>query len=273
MLRTWFFPDDYLADIEQLIRIRLTAEGKAQPKTLPAADVLVMAQAVGLWAQKLIERYGSVDAWLKQWQNGPARGVDVEHLAETFAEVLRGQHLTNAQPSEPTTKPGAIPQTWARIQDLYNEKKPATWPAMSRRLKLGQMATRLEEGIAHAGSIAEFLSLFESALLKVPEFYRGEYVNKGGRKRPATDCLLCLLSADKNHKELGVGGWRMFEWADLIEAGQANSQAAWRHPAEEFCKWTGTAWTHRGPFFALSEVEQQQKKRELIEAGYAPADS
>ncbi len=283
MSRSWFFPDDYLAEMEVLVRLRYRMSNKPQPRKVSMGEVLVQAQAVGLWTQGLIERHGGIDQWLKQWQDGPAKGMNIEDpcakLSLQMAEASETGDLSklvefkSADTSEPTPTAGAIPETWGRIQELYNDKKPTSWPPIAKRLKVAQMSTRLAEGIEHAGGIAKFLSLFESALLKVPEFYRTQYVNKGSRKRPATDCLLCLLSSDKNHKELGVAGWRMFEWADLIGADQPTKQTAWRHPAEEFCKWTGTTWTHRGPFFELDELEQQQKKRDLIEAGFAPADS
>ena len=62
----------------------------------------------------------------------------------------------------------------------------------------------------------------------------------------------------------------MFEWCDLIDAGEAPKPDQ-RHPAEEFLSWTGTRWTYRRP--ELDDEFLEEQRQLLIAAGLGPADT
>ena len=276
--RSWFFPDCYLREMELLCRELRRTKGEPIPETIPLAEVLVMAQAFGAWKQGQVEKAGGIAAWLRgERLNGRGR---VEQRHKSYRKALDFVSAEEADHDEPevTADPAAeaeaanakeLAKVWSQLQDIYAEHAPKTWPQLVRRSKLGKMGTRLQEGIDHAGGVDEFLALVASALKKVPDFYRETYVRKGARLRPVTDCILCLLSGDKHHKDLGVSGWRMFEWADLMDAGEVTKPGL-RHPSEEFLCWTGTRWTYRRP--DLDDDTLELHRQRLIDANLGPKD-
>lgn len=272
--RSWFFPDDYLREMEALCRELRETKGEPVPASIPLAEVLIMAQAFGAWKQGQVEKSGGIAAWLRgERRNGQGR---VEQRAKAYRKAL--DHVASEdvdhvepEPEVQTEKPKSdLSDVWSKLQDLYQDKAPSTWPQLVRRSKIGKMSSRLQEGIDHAGGVDEFLAVFECALAKVPDFYREQYVRKGARLRPVMDCILCLLSGDKNHKELGVAGWRMFEWCDLMDASPEPKRPGLRHPAEEYVYWSGTRWTYRRPDLDDQFLEEQREL--LIEAGLGPRD-
>lgn len=286
MSDSWFFPDSYLAEMEALVAAMYVVEGKTKKPDIK--EVLLMAQAFGIYMRGQTEKAGSIQHFLKGIRKKGGEVIARTELPnKRYYEFLRfvaeqKKLVEDAEFAgvEPTTKTGTPePETpkapdlaavWEQIVDAYQEHAPKTWPQIVRRPKLAKMGARLQEGISYAGSAEEFVALYISALKKTPEFYRDQYVRKGAHLRPVSDCLQCLLSADKHHKELGVAGWRMFEWSDLIDAGEAPTPGT-RHPSEEFVSWTGTRWSHRDPFMADEEMDKH--KAVLIAAGLAPASA
>lgn len=286
-MKSWFFPDYYLREIEELITA--IAETKGEKPNLALANVLIHAQAVGVYLGKQVERAGGRGPFLKGRRTKGGREVGrretpnkaffwalrdiAEAVADGVLDPASGEVEQPAQPEpeaqEDTTKT-ELAETWELLIDAYQEHAPAAWPQMSRRPKLAKMGSRVQEGISYAGGRDEFVALFASALSKVPQFYLETYVRKGGKLRPAIDCALCLLSADRNHKELGVAGWRMFEWAELIDAGE-KPKAVCAHPSEEFVAWTGTRWTYRRPM--ESDEILNHHRQVLVSAGLAPPDA
>ena len=271
MQTSWFFPDEYLREMEALVAAIYQVEGKSKKPDIK--DVLLMAQAFGVYFRGQVDKAGGVQQFLRGVRKigGEPMGR-VELPNKRYYEFLRFV-MQNDQQVEQERELEAVPdlaKVWNQLLDAYQANAPKDWPEMIRRPKLAKMGARVREGVDHAGGADEFVALFTSALSKVPDFYRNTYVRKGGKLRPALDCLLCLLSGDKNHKELGVAGWRMFEWADLIEAGAAPA-AGLRHQSEEFISWTGTRWSYKDPFMADEKIEEH--KAALIAAGLAPATS
>ncbi len=280
---SWFFPDSYLREMEALVAAMYSVEGKAKRPDIK--DVLLMAQAVGVYLHGQVDKAGSIQAFLRgiRKEGGPSIGR-VELPNKRYYDFLRFAASTVTAADELDEIPGASDQqieetvdikpsdlakVWDQILDVYTENAPSTWPQMVRRPKLAKMGTRLQEGISHAGGSEEFVALFASALVKMPDFYRNTYVRMGSNLRPMLDCILCLLSADKNHRELGVSGWRMFEWADLMDAGAAPAPGV-RHSSEEFLSWTGTRWSYRRP--DLDDEILEEHRKILIDAGLGPAD-
>lgn len=273
MKDSWFFPDEYLREMEALVAAIYQVEGKSKKPDIK--DVLLMAQAFGVYFRGQVEKAGGVQQFLKGVRKvgGQAMGrteLPNKRYYEFLRFVMQSDRQVEDVPEDQEIETVDLAKVWEQLLDAYQEHAPKDWPAMVRRPKLAKMGTRVQEGIDHAGGVEEFVALFSSSLTKVPDFYRNTYVRKGGKLRPALDCLLCLLSGDKNHKELGVAGWRMFEWADLIEAAAAPAPGT-RHPSEEFISWTGTRWSYRDPFMADEEIEAH--KAALIAAGLGPAGS
>jgi len=284
MSESWFFPDSYLREMEALVSAMYVVEGKS--KKPDVKDVLLMAQAFGVYMRGQVEKAGSIQNFLKgiRKKGGPAMGrtelpnkryfeflTFVAQQAEAVEQAIEDDVEPVIEEREPVVEEKTdLSDVWAQLLDAYQEHAPKTWPQLVRKPKLAKMGTRLQEGIDYAGGADEFVALFASALAKVPEFYRNTYVRKGAGLRPVMDCLLCLLSGDKNHRELGVAGWRMFEWADTLDAGEVMAPGI-QHPSEEFLHWTGTRWTYKRP--DLSDEILEQHKANLIAAGLGPADS
>lgn len=279
----WFFPDTYLREMEALVAAIYQVEGKT--KQPDVKDVLLMAQAFGVYMKGQVDKAGSISSFLKgiRTENGPVI-ARTELPNKRYYEFLRYVASVTTAADELEEIPTATEQqvevkvetestdlakVWDRLLDAYAENAPSTWPQIVRRPKLAKMGTRIQEGIAHAGGADQLVALFASALRKTPDFYRNTYIRKGANLRPVLDCILCLLSGDKNHKDLGVAGWRMFEWADLMDAGEAPKPGL-RHPSEEFLSWTGTRWTYRRP--DLSDEILEEHRQALIDAGLGPAD-
>ena len=289
MSESWFFPDSYLAEMEALVSAIYEVEGKAKKPDIK--DVLLMAQAFGVYFRGQTERAGSIQNFLKgiRKEGGP-RIARTEMPNKRYYEFLTyvSQQAKLVEEIEfavkPTTKVGQpepvekkeepkganLSAVWSKMQDLYQENAPKTWPQLIRRSKLAKMGTKLQEGIDYAGGVDQFLGAFASALNKVPEFYRNQYPRQGAGLRPPSDCILCLISGDKNHRELGVSGWRMFEWADSLDAAEVMAPGI-QHPSEEFLHWTGTRWSYKRP--ELDDEILDQHKANLIAAGRGPADS
>ena len=270
--KSWFFPDCYLREMEELCVELRKANGQSVPDSIAISEVLVMAQAFGAWKQGQVEKAGGISAWLKgerAFGHGRVEQRNKHYFkALSFVSKLEVDHVE--QEPEVEEKSTDLPAVWEKFQEIYKQHAPSTWPQLVRKLGIAKMQTRLQEGIAHAGGADEFLALAASALAKVPDFYRNTYIRKGANLRPAADCILCLLSGDKNHKELGVAGWRMFEWADLMDASEA-AKPDQRHPAEEYLSWTGTRWTYRRP--DLDDAFLEEQRQLLIDAGLGPADT
>ena len=242
--------------MEALVSAIYKVEGKAKRPDIK--DVLLMAQAHGVYMRGQTEKSGSIQNYLRgvRKPNGPRIGR-TELPNKRYFEFLT-YVATQCSPSEdaepaaidPTTKtvtPAEAPTLgaiWSKLQDIYQKDAPKTWPQLVRRSRLAKMGTRLQEGIDFAGGVDEFLGTFESALNKVPDFYRNQYPRQGAGLRPVSDCILCLISADKHHKELGVSGWRMFGWADSLDAADVMAPGI-QHPSEEFLHWTGTRWSYK----------------------------
>lgn len=269
--KAWFFPDSYLREMEELTRALYRVEGKRKEPDIK--DVLLMAQAFGVYMKGQVEKAGGISNFLKGVREAGCRPVGrTEQRQHRYYEMLKFIDDGDFGGEELEEESGPdLSQVWQMLQDAYQEHAPKGWPQLVRRSKLGKMGTRLQEGVDHAGGVEEFVALFASALRKMPEFYQSTYVRKGDKLRPVTDCILCLLSADKNHKELGTAGWRMFEWADLMEAAPVVEQPKHRHPAEEFLSWTGTRWSYRRP--DLDDAFLEEQRQLLIAAGFGPADS
>jgi hypothetical protein len=288
MADSWFFPDSYLEEMEALVSAIYKVEGKVKKPDIK--DVLLMAQAFGVYFRGQTERAGSIQNFLKgiRKDGGPCIGrteMPNKRYYEFLTYVSRQAKLVDdaefagIDPTAETVTPEPVieePQgvdlaaVWSQLQDAYQENAPKTWPQLVRRSKLAKMGTRLQEGIDFAGGVDEFLGAFMSALKKTPEWYRNSYVRKGAGLRPVTDCILCLLSADSKHRDLGVSGWRMFEWADSLDAAEVMAPGV-QHPSEEFLHWTGTRWSYKRP--DLSDDILDQHKANLIAAGLGPADS
>lgn len=283
----WFFPDSYLREMEALVAAIYQVEGKT--KQPDVKDVLLMAQAFGVYMRGQVDKAGSIQSFLKgvRKEGGPAIGrtelpnkryyeflryvSTITTAVDEVGEIPKAAEEQVEAKIEVKVETGAtdLAKVWDQLLDAYTENAPSTWPQMVRRPKLAKMGNRIQEGITHAGGADQFVALFASALRKTPDFYRNTYVRKGASLRPMLDCILCLLSGDKNHKELGVAGWRMFEWADLMDAGEAPKPGL-RHPAEEYLSWTGTRWTYRRPDLDDQFLEEQRQL--LIDAGLGPAD-
>ena len=289
MSESWFFPDSYLAEMEALVSAIYEVEGKAKKPDIK--DVLLMAQAFGVYFRGQTKKAGSIQNFLKgiRKEGGPriartelpnkryyeflsyvARQAKLVEDAEFAGIDPATETATPAEPVEEAPKTTDLASVWSKMQDLYQENAPKTWPQLVRRSKLAKMGTKLQEGIDYAGGVDQFLGVFASALKKVPDFYRNTYVRKGAGLRPVNDCILCLISGDKNHRDLGVSGWRMFEWADSLDAAEVMAPGI-QHPSEEFLHWTGTRWSYKRP--ELSDEILDQHKANLIAAGLGPADS
>lgn len=286
MSESWFFPDSYLEEMEALVAAMYEVEGKAKKPDIK--DVLLMAQAFGIYMRGQTEKAGGIQPFLKGVRK---KGGDViartelpnkryyEFLSYVSKQAKAVEEAMDAD-LDPTTAPEPVAPVeekeldlsavWEQLLDAYQANAPKTWPQMVRRPKLAKMGTKIQEGISYAGGAEEFVAAFASALHKTPDFYRNQYVRKGASLRPMLDCLICLISADKNHKDLGVAGWRMFEWSDLIDVSAAPAPGT-RHPSEEFISWTGTRWSYRDPFMSDEEIDRH--KANLIAAGLGPADS
>lgn len=286
MSESWFFPDGYLEEMEALVAALYAVEGKTRKPDIK--DVLLMAQAFGIYMRGQTERAGGIQAFLKGVRKKGGEVIARTELpnkryyeflsfvakqAKAADEAIDAdiEPTTAAQPAIQVQEKGSdVQAVWDKMLDAYQANAPKTWPQMVRRPKLAKMGAKIQEGIAYAGGAEEFVAAFASALQKTPDFYRNQYVRKGANLRPMLDCLICLISADKNHKELGVAGWRMFEWSDLIDVATAPAPGT-RHPSEEFISWTGTRWSYRDPFMDDGEIAKH--KAALIEAGLAPAGS
>ena len=286
MSESWFFPDSYLEEMEALVAAMYEVEGKAKKPDIK--DVLLMAQAFGIYMRGQTEKAGGIQLFLKGVRK---KGGDViartelpnkryyEFLSYVSKQAKAVEEAMDAD-LDPTTAPEPVAPVeekeldlsavWEQLLDAYQANAPKTWPQMVRRPKLAKMGTKIQEGISYAGGAEEFVAAFASALHKTPDFYRNQYVRKGASLRPMLDCLICLISADKNHKDLGVAGWRMFEWSDLIDVSAAPAPGT-RHPSEEFISWTGTRWSYRDPFMPEEEIDRH--KANLIAAGLGPADT
>ena len=277
MKDSWFFPDSYLREMEALVAAIYQVEGKAKDPDIK--DVLLMAQAFGVYMRGAVDKAGGLQPYLKgiRKEGGPQLGR-TELPNKRYFQFLRFvSQIDDVNETQPAPTPVieekpelSTADVWSSLQDAYKEHAPSEWPQLTRRLPLAKLATRMEEGVSYAGSPEEFVAMFSSALSKVPDFYRTTYVRKGAKIRPVSDCILCLLSGDKHHKELGVAGWRMFEWSDLMDAGEAPKPGI-KHPSEEFLYWSGTRWTYRRP--ELDDAILEEHRLILIAAGLGPADS
>lgn len=283
MSESWFFPDEYLAEMEKLVAAIYEVEGKVKRPDIK--DVLLMAQAYGVYMRGQTEKAGSIQNFLRGIRKTGGHCIARAELPnkryyefltyvaqqnELVAELELAETSKPAEPVAEEPKAQDLAAVWSKMQDIFQENAPRTWPQLVRRSKLARMGTKLAEGIAYAGGAEEFLALFASALAKVPEFYRNQYPRKGAGLRPPSDCILCLISGDKNHRDLGVSGWRMFEWADSLDAGEVMAPGI-QHPSEEFLHWTGTRWSYKRP--DLSDEVLDEHKANLIAAGLGPANS
>lgn len=282
MSESWFFPDSYLEEMEALVSAIYEVEGKVKRPDIK--DVLLMAQAYGVYMRGQTEKAGSIQNFLRGIRKAGGHCIARAELPnkryyefltyvakqnELVAELELAETSKPAEPVEEKSKSDNLAAVWSTMQDIYQQSAPKTWPQLVRRSKLAKMGTRLQEGIDFAGGVDEFLGTFESALNKVPDFYRNQYPRQGAGLRPVSDCILCLISADKNHKELGVSGWRMFGWADALDAGEVMAPGI-QHPSEEFLHWTGTRWSYKRP--DLSDEILDEHKAALIAAGLGPSD-
>ena len=275
--------------MESLVSAIYKVEGKAKKPDIK--DVLLMAQAFGVYFRGQTEKAGSIQNFLKGIRKaGGPRIARTELPNKRYFEFLTyvaAQHklveeaefagidpttetVTPAEPVKEEPKGADLAAVWSQLQDIYQEHAPKTWPQLVRRSKLARMGSKLQEGISYAGGVEEFLGAFASALAKVPEFYRNTYVRQGAGLRPVNDCILCLISGDKNHRDLGVSGWRMFDWADSLDASEVMAPGI-QHPSEEFLHWTGTRWSYKRP--DLSDEILDQHKANLIAAGLGPVNS
>lgn len=177
------------------------------------------------------------------------------------------------EPKPARKKPAGPSTVWEEILDAYEAHAPATWARIKRRPPLsGSLPAKLREATDFAGGGPELVALVASALRSVPPFYRDTYpTGQGGRPRPASDFLLCLFSGDSRRKDLGVSGWRLFEWADLLDvAPTATEIEAARIEKRKTipAMWFGNGWRY-GTNCTTPE-ERRKARQDLAEYGDGP---
>ena len=188
--------------------------------------------------------------------------VDPEPLFPPEPPISKQRDTPSPKSSspQPTPKPEPKgPTLWQQFTEAYCEAAPKTWAKPSSRMQPGGLDKRLVKAAKVAGGSERLMAMVISALLNVPRFYRETYPKRDGKLRPAKDFLACLLSGESRNRDLGTEGWRLFEWAEVMD--DAPPQKVIR------CSWTSHDWKYQA---GMSEADKLEARTLLFEAGQGP---
>ena len=154
MSESWFFPDGYLAEMEALVAAIYEVEGKAKKPDIK--DVLLMAQAFGVYMRGQTEKAGAIQNFLKgiRKSGGPRiartelpnkRSFESLSLVARQAMLVDDAEFAGIDPTTETGTPAEpvaeepkgpdLADVWSKLQDIYQEHAPKTWPQLVRRSK------------------------------------------------------------------------------------------------------------------------------------------
>ena len=196
-----------------------------------------------------------------------------------------------ASPSQGPTPPqaSATPQADAsadllqRLAGLYNQHRPASWPAYQPRGN--GLRTKLRQALRQAGSADALADTLTAALGAMPPFWRTTYP----QGRSGSECMAALFSTDRGCAGLGVEFWHVFSWAQAAPQGSgeaggdrscsgavpaaaggaataAADPAAALQRARRLFLWDSGVWRGQGREALLLSQPQKRELAQLLEA-------
>ena len=191
-----------------------------------------------------------------------------------------------APPQAPGPQPpqaAASPDLLQRLAGLYNQHRPASWPAYQPRGN--GLRTKLRQALRQAGSADALADTLTAALGAMPPFWRTTYP----QGRSGSECMAALFSTDRGCAGLGVEFWHVFSWAQAALQGSAEASgdrsrsaavpaaaggaataaadpAAALQRARRLFLWDSGVWRGQGREALLLSQPQKRELAQLLEA-------
>jgi hypothetical protein len=170
-----------------------------------------------------------------------------------------------------------------RLAGLYNQHRPASWPAYQPRGN--GLRTKLRQALRQAGSADALADTLTAALGAMPPFWRTTYP----QGRSGSECMAALFSTDRGCAGLGVEFWHVFSWAQAAPQGStepagdrsrsaavpaaadgaataAADPAAALQRARRLFLWDSGVWRGQGREALLLSQPQKRELAQLLEA-------
>ena len=206
------------------------------------------------------------------------------------APTQQPQPASPSQGSTPPQAPGpqppqaaASPDLLQRLAGLYNQHRPASWPAYQPRGN--GLRTKLRQALRQAGSADALADTLTAALGAMPPFWRTTYP----QGRSGSECMAALFSTDRGCAGLGVEFWHVFSWAQAALQGSAEASgdksrsaavpaaaggaataaadpAAALQRARRLFLWDSGVWRGQGREALLLNQRQKRELAQLLEA-------
>jgi hypothetical protein len=119
----------------------------------------------------------------------------------------------------PAAASNKTPDLLQRLAALYNQHRPATWPAYQPRGN--GLRSKLRQALKQAGSAEALADTLTAALRAMPSFWRHTYP----QGRSGAECMAVLFCTDRGCAGLGVEFWHLFSWAQAAAQGPGGSAA------------------------------------------------
>lgn len=107
-----------------------------------------------------------------------------------------------------------------RLAALYNQHRPATWPAYQPRGN--GLRSKLRQALKQAGSAEALADTLTAALRAMPSFWRHTYP----QGRSGAECMAVLFCTDRGCAGLGVEFWHLFSWAQAAVQGAGAGESS-----------------------------------------------
>ena len=189
-------------------------------------------------------------------------------------------------PQAPAPQPpqaDASPDLLQRLAGLYNQHRPASWPAYQPRGN--GLRSKLRQALRQAGSADALADTLTAALGAMPPFWRTTYP----QGRSGSECMAALFSTDRGCAGLGVEFWHVFSWAQAALQGSGESggdrscsgasaaaadaaataaadPAAALQRARRLFLWDSGVWRGQGREALLLSQPQKRELAQLLEA-------
>lgn len=157
-------------------------------------------------------------------------------------------------PRAPAASADATRDLLQRLAALYNQHRPATWPAYQPRGN--GLRSKLRQALKQAGSAEALADTLRAALGAMPSFWRHTYP----QGRSGAECMAVLFCTDRGCAGLGVEFWHLFSWAQAADQG-ADESAAMAQTAR------GPASGSAEPVASPADTLQRARKLFLWDSG------
>jgi hypothetical protein len=167
-------------------------------------------------------------------------------------ESVSPGHVPTPPQASATPQADASPDLLQRLAGLYNQHRPATWPAYQPRGN--GLRSKLRQALRQAGSADALADTLTVALGAMPPFWRTTYP----QGRSGSECMAALFSTDRGCAGLGVEFWHVFSWA------QAALQGSGEAGGDRSCSGAGAAAADGAATAAADPAAALQRARRLF---------